>query len=81
VIQRITILGATGSIGQSTLAVIDLHPERYQVFALTAHSRLDELALLCAKYQPRYAVIAQESDIPQLKKQLPPHCGYRNISR
>jgi 1-deoxy-D-xylulose-5-phosphate reductoisomerase len=75
VIQRITILGATGSIGQSTLAVIDLHPERYQVFALTAHSRLDELALLCTKYQPRYAVIAQESDIPQLKKQLPPHCG------
>ncbi|MBP9215776.1 MAG: 1-deoxy-D-xylulose-5-phosphate reductoisomerase, partial [Agitococcus sp.] len=43
-IQRITILGATGSIGQSTLAVIDLHPERYQVFALTAYSRLDELA-------------------------------------
>lgn len=73
-IQRITILGATGSIGQSTLAVIDLHPERYQVFALTAYSRLDELAMLCAKYQPRYAVIAQERDIPQLKKQLPPQC-------
>ncbi|MCC6374933.1 MAG: 1-deoxy-D-xylulose-5-phosphate reductoisomerase [Moraxellaceae bacterium] len=73
-IQRITILGATGSIGQSTLAVIDLHPERYQVFALTAYSRLDELAMLCAKYQPRYAVIAQESDTPRLKKLLPPQC-------
>lgn len=73
-IQRITILGATGSIGQSTLAVIDLHPQRYQVFALTAHSRLDELAILCTKYQPRYAVIAQEGDIALLKKQLPPQC-------
>ena len=38
--QQITILGATGSIGQNTLAVIALHPERYQVFALTAHSQI-----------------------------------------
>ena len=42
--RRITILGATGSIGRSTLAVIDLHPERYEVFALTAHSRISDLA-------------------------------------
>lgn len=72
--QSITILGATGSIGKSTLAVIDLHPERYQVFALTAHSRLGELAVLCNQYQPRYAVIAQETDIPTLKALLAPHC-------
>lgn len=68
--QQITILGATGSIGQNTLAVIALHPERYQVFALTAHSRLDELAKLCVQYQPRYAVIQHEQDIPKLQTLL-----------
>lgn len=73
-VQRVTILGATGSIGQSTLAVIDLHPERYQVFALTAHRRVSELAALCVKYQPRYAVIDQESDLQQLQSLLPKSC-------
>jgi len=68
--QQITILGATGSIGQNTLAVIALHPERYQVFALTAHSRLDELAKLCEQYRPRYAVIQHEQDIPKLQTLL-----------
>ena len=71
--QRLTILGATGSIGRSTLAVIDLHPTRYQVFALTAHSRLDELAMLCVHYQPRYAVVATESDIPRLQACINQH--------
>ena len=42
--QRITILGATGSIGVSTLDVLARHPERYSVYALSAHSRVDELA-------------------------------------
>ncbi|HMU88195.1 MAG TPA: 1-deoxy-D-xylulose-5-phosphate reductoisomerase, partial [Agitococcus sp.] len=68
--QQITILGATGSIGQNTLAVIALHPDRYQVFALTAHTRLDELAKLCQQYQPRYAVIQHEQDIPKLQALL-----------
>ena len=61
--QRLTILGATGSIGQSTLAVLDGHPDRYQVFALTAFSRIDELVELCTRYQPRYAVGADICDI------------------
>jgi 1-deoxy-D-xylulose-5-phosphate reductoisomerase len=73
-VQQVTILGATGSIGQSTLAVLDLHPERYQVFALSAHSRLPELAALCVKYQPRYAVIDQEADIKLLQALLPDAC-------
>jgi len=72
--QQVTILGATGSIGQSTLAVLDLHPERYQVFALSAHRRLPELAALCVKYQPRYAVIDQEADIKLLQALLPDAC-------
>ena len=73
-VQQVTILGATGSIGQSTLAVLELHPERYQVFALSTHRRLPELAALCVKYQPRYAVIDQEADIKLLQALLPDTC-------
>jgi 1-deoxy-D-xylulose-5-phosphate reductoisomerase len=55
--QRITILGATGSIGVSTLDVVARHPDRYQVYALTAHSRVDELASQCLQFQPEVAVV------------------------
>ena len=57
-IQRITVLGATGSIGLSTLDVIARHPARYQVFALTGFSRLAELEALCLQHRPSYAVVA-----------------------
>ncbi|MBD9485014.1 1-deoxy-D-xylulose-5-phosphate reductoisomerase [Pseudomonas sp. PDM14] len=56
--QRITVLGATGSIGLSTLDVIARHPERYQVFALSGFSRLGELEQLCLKHRPQFAVVA-----------------------
>lgn len=55
--QSITILGATGSIGASTLDVIGRHPDRYRVYALTAHQRVDELALLCEQFRPQVAVV------------------------
>lgn len=55
--QRITVLGATGSIGLSTLDVIARHPGRYQVFALSGYSRLDELLALCVRHRPAYAVV------------------------
>ncbi len=57
-VQRVCILGATGSVGGSTLDVMALHPERYQVFALTAQHRMQELASLCQRWRPRYAVVA-----------------------
>ena len=50
--QRITILGATGSIGVSTLDVLARHPDRYAVYALTAHSRVEELAAQCRQFRP-----------------------------
>lgn len=59
-IQRITVLGATGSIGLSTLDVIARHPERYQVFALTGYSRLSELLQLCLRHAPVFAVVPDE---------------------
>ncbi len=55
--QRLTVLGATGSIGISTLDVIARHPDRFEIFALTAHSRIVELGKLCHQYRPRYAVV------------------------
>ncbi len=55
--QNITILGATGSIGVSTLDVLARHPERYRVYALSAHSRVDELAAQCLRCQPARAVV------------------------
>ncbi|MEP7302669.1 MAG: 1-deoxy-D-xylulose-5-phosphate reductoisomerase [Caldimonas sp.] len=56
--KRVCILGATGSVGMATLDVIARHPERFEVFALTAQHRLDELFALCLRFRPRYAVVA-----------------------
>lgn len=55
--EAITVLGATGSIGVSTLDVIARHPEKYSVFALTADRRWQLLATQCLVHKPRYAVI------------------------
>ncbi|CAN5321208.1 1-deoxy-D-xylulose-5-phosphate reductoisomerase [soil metagenome] len=56
-LQSVTVLGATGSIGRSTLDVIARHPDRYRVYALTAQSRLDDLAALCRSHRPELAVV------------------------
>lgn len=56
-VKKITILGSTGSIGVSTLDVIARHPDRFSVFALSAHSRVEELAQQCKIFRPRYAVM------------------------
>jgi 1-deoxy-D-xylulose-5-phosphate reductoisomerase len=55
--QRVTILGATGSIGVSTLDVLARHPEKYSVYALSAHGRVDELAAQCRAVRPARAVV------------------------
>ncbi len=55
--QQITVLGATGSIGASTLDVLARHPDRYQVYALTAQRRVDELSELCVRFRPQVAVV------------------------
>lgn len=55
--QSITILGATGSIGLSTLDVLARHADRYRVYALTAHHRIDALAEQCLRFRPEVAVV------------------------
>ncbi|GAB3551060.1 1-deoxy-D-xylulose-5-phosphate reductoisomerase [Noviherbaspirillum agri] len=68
--QHITILGATGSIGASTLDVLARHPERYRVFALTAHSRVDVLAAQCEKFRPEVAVVGAPEAAKLLRSML-----------
>jgi len=52
------VLGSTGSVGVSTLDVISRHPERFEVFALSAATKVDELLAQCAQFSPRFAVMA-----------------------
>ena len=56
--QRVTVLGSTGSVGVNTLDVMALHPERYEVFALSAATRVDAMLAQCAQFKPRYAVMS-----------------------
>ncbi|WP_327439878.1 1-deoxy-D-xylulose-5-phosphate reductoisomerase [Pseudomonas donghuensis] len=69
-VQRITVLGATGSIGLSTLDVIARHPDRYQVFALSGYSRLQELLALCVRHAPVFAVVPSAEAAQQLRDGL-----------
>ncbi|WP_409312766.1 1-deoxy-D-xylulose-5-phosphate reductoisomerase [Pseudomonas putida] len=68
--QRITVLGATGSIGLSTLDVIARHPDRYQAFALTGYSRIDELLALCVRHRPAFAVVPSTEAAARLRASL-----------
>ena len=68
--QGITILGATGSIGQSTLKVISLHPGRYHIVALSAHNNHTLLAEQCKRHGARYAVISDSIRAGQLQSAL-----------
>ncbi|CAG0958403.1 partial 1-deoxy-D-xylulose-5-phosphate reductoisomerase, partial [Rhodocyclaceae bacterium] len=68
--QRLTVLGATGSIGVSTLDVVGRHPERYEILALTGHSRIDVLAEQCIRHRPRFAVVGKAADVPALSSRL-----------
>ncbi|NNH39346.1 1-deoxy-D-xylulose-5-phosphate reductoisomerase [Acinetobacter terrae] len=65
--QSVCILGVTGSIGQSTLKILQQHPEKYSVFAVTAHSRILELVEICKQYQPKIAVVPS-SKVDELKQ-------------
>jgi 1-deoxy-D-xylulose-5-phosphate reductoisomerase len=68
--QHITILGATGSIGMSTLDVVGRHPERYAVYALTAQQRVEELALQCERFRPQVAVVGNAEAAQTLTRLL-----------
>lgn len=56
--QRVTVLGSTGSVGVSTLDVIARHPDRFEVFALSAATKVDEMLAQCARFSPKFAAMA-----------------------
>ncbi|WP_163650008.1 1-deoxy-D-xylulose-5-phosphate reductoisomerase [Modicisalibacter sp. 'Wilcox'] len=68
--QRVTVLGATGSIGTSTLDVIARHPERYRIHALTAGTRREALYAQCRVHRPDVAVLSRETDAAWLRERL-----------
>lgn len=71
--QWVTVLGATGSIGASTLDVLARHPDRYQVYALTANTRFDLLLPQIEQVNPRYAVMLDEQAAEKLSQALKQH--------
>ncbi|KHD06536.1 1-deoxy-D-xylulose 5-phosphate reductoisomerase [Candidatus Thiomargarita nelsonii] len=68
--KKITILGATGTIGINTLDVIKRHSDEFEVVALTGHRQIDRLAALCFEWSPRYAVMADSDAAAQLEQRL-----------
>ena len=68
--RAIAILGSTGSIGTQTLQVVEEHPESFEVYALTAKSRVDELIEQARKFNPEAVVIADETKYEKLKEAL-----------
>lgn len=58
--QSVCILGVTGSIGQSTLKILNQHPDKYSVFAVSAHSRISELVEICKQFQPKVVVVPKQ---------------------
>lgn len=68
--QRLCILGATGSIGTNTLDVIGRHPERFEVWALSGASRVEELLVQCLQWRPRFAVMSNERAAAQLRDKV-----------
>ena len=68
--QSITILGATGSIGESTLDVIARHPDKYSVFALTGNTQIQKLATQCLLHRVQFAVVSDAAAASQLRELL-----------
>lgn len=68
--QRITVLGSTGSVGVNTLDVIGMHPEKFEVFALSAATQTELLLAQCTKFLPRFAVMADDSQAAILSQKI-----------
>ncbi|ARB03784.1 1-deoxy-D-xylulose-5-phosphate reductoisomerase [Neisseria lactamica] len=68
--QVLTILGSTGSIGESTLDVVSRHPEKFRVFALAGHKQVEKLEAQCRTFRPEYAVVADAEHAARLEALL-----------
>ncbi len=68
--MKLSVLGATGSIGVSTLDVVGQHPDRFEVVALSGHTRIAVLAEQCERFKPKFAVVGDASGARELQKLL-----------
>lgn len=68
--QRVTVLGSTGSVGVNTLDVIAAHPERFDVFALSAATQTELMLAQCMRFKPRYAVMVNEAQARLLAEKI-----------
>lgn len=68
--QGVCILGATGSIGHSTLDVLSRHRERFELYAVTANTQVEKMVEICRSHHPRIAVMADPDSAARLKLQL-----------
>jgi 1-deoxy-D-xylulose-5-phosphate reductoisomerase len=71
--QRIAVLGSTGSVGTNTLDVLSRHPERFEVFALSAATQVDLMLEQCVRFQPQFAVMAGEPAGRELARRIESH--------
>lgn len=71
--EQITILGSTGSIGKSTLQVIENHPQKFEVLALGAGTNASEMIQQVLQFRPKYVAMATEEAAEQVKKEIPSH--------
>ena len=69
-VKRLAVLGATGSIGQSTLDLVAHHPDRFAVSVLTAHRQVEPMATLCERFTPRLVVMSDREAAAQLRQAL-----------
>jgi 1-deoxy-D-xylulose-5-phosphate reductoisomerase len=68
--QRVTVLGSTGSVGVNTLDVIARHPERFEVFALSAATQTDLMLAQCMRFKPKFAVMVQQQQASALAEKI-----------
>ncbi len=68
--KQVTILGATGSIGQSTLDIIARHRDRFELYALTANTSQQKMLQLCHQLKPKFAVMRDADSALQLEHSL-----------
>ena len=70
IMQTLTILGSTGSIGTATLDVVSHHQDKFRIFALAGHSQIAKLAEQCRVFTPKFAVVADEKRASELRAML-----------
>lgn len=68
--RKLTLLGATGSIGQSTLDVLKRHPEQFELFAVTAFSNVADMLVICKSFRPEFAVMVSSDAAKLLAERL-----------